>query len=95
VLRVVGKTEEGQLIVAGVYRYYETTGLPLDVMFDCLRQKGAIPDWLTFYVEAVRAGMKHERILAKLDPALVDAYGFAFRDVVIERLELVTRHWTE
>jgi hypothetical protein len=95
VLRVVGKTKEGQLVVAGVYRYYETTGLPLDVMFDCLRQRGVVPDWLTFYVEAVRAGMKHERILAKLDPALDDAYGSDFRDVVIERLELVARHQTE
>jgi len=91
VLQVTGKTETGELVVAGVFRYYETVGVPLDVLFDCLRRKGVVPDWLTFYVEAVRAGMKHARIMSKLEPAIADAYGPEFRDVVVKRLELITR----
>lgn len=90
-LKPVGKTEKGQVVFAGVFRHYETTGLPLDVMFDCFRQMNAIPDWLTFYVEAVRAGMKHDRIIAMLDTAIADSYGAEFRDVVIERLTTISR----
>jgi hypothetical protein len=86
---VTGRTGEGSIVVAGVYRFYETTGLPLDVMFECLRRKDMIPDWLTFYVEAMRAGMKHDRIISKLDPAISDTYGKEFKDTVIERLELI------
>ena len=88
-LVITGKTESGDLVVAGAFRYYETIGLPLDVMFDCFRQKGIVPDWLTFYVEAIRAGMKHDRIISKLDAAIADTYGPEFRDAVIERLELI------
>ena len=78
-------------MVSGVFRYYETIGLPLDVLFDCLRQKGAVPDWLCFYFEAIKAGMQHDRILAKLEPALSDAFGGEFRDRVIEVLEMTNK----
>lgn len=89
-LKVVGRTEAGEVVVAGAFRQYETTGLPLDVMFDCFRRMKVVPDWLTFYVEAARAGMKHDRILSMLDTAIADSYGAEFRDVVIERLTLIT-----
>lgn len=89
-LKVVGRTETGEVVVAGVFKHYETTGLPLDVMFDCLRQKQIVPDWLTFYVEAAMAGMKHPRIMSMLDTAIADSYGAKFRDVVIERLTQIT-----
>jgi hypothetical protein len=90
-LKVVGKTEDGRLVVSGVFRYYETIGIPLDVLFDCLRQKRFIPDWLSFYAEAIRAGMQHDRILAKLEPALSDAFGGEFRDRVIKTLEVTNK----
>jgi len=90
-LKITGKTEDNEFIVAGVFRFYETTGLPLDIIFDCLRQKKTIPDWLTFYVEALRAGMKHDRIISKLDSAMADIYGTEFRDVVIERIEMIAK----
>lgn len=91
ILTVTGKTEDGSLVIAGVFRWYETIGLPLDVMFECFQKANMVPDWLTFYVEAVRAGMKHDRIISKLDSALVDVYGSDYRDTVISRLELITR----
>lgn len=92
--KVNGKTTDGTLVVAGVFRCYETTGLPIDVILECLRQKNMVPDWLTFYVEALRAGMKHERIVSKLDSAISDIYGKNFKDVVIERIELVAKGYT-
>lgn len=90
-LKVVGRTEEGKVVVAGVFAHYSTTGLPLDVMFDCFHRKQIVPDWLTFYVEAVQAGMKRARILSMLDAAIADSYGAEFRNVVIERLTLITK----
>ena len=91
ILKVTGKTDQEQTIVSGVYRLYATTGIPLDIIFDCLKQRNVIPDWLCFYVEAVEAGMKHDRIMSKLESAITDSYGKEFGDVVIERLELVAK----
>jgi hypothetical protein len=60
----------------------------LDVIFDALIAHNAIPDWTSFVVEAKIAGMKLNRILSKLDAAIVDTYGSGMRDVVIHRLSV-------
>lgn len=85
-LSVVGKTEDEKVVVAGVYRTYETEGLPLDVILDSLRSRGAVPDWEAFVREAEDAGMGRDRILSMLDPAISDSYGPEFRDRVMSRL---------
>ena len=84
---VVGRTEDGRPVVGGVYRFYETYGLPLEVVFETLHEKGLVPCWIRFHRECVNAGMKHERILFKLDPALSDVYGSEFRDRVLQGLD--------
>jgi hypothetical protein len=83
-----GTTQDGRTVVRGVYRLYETEGLPLDVILDALIAHNAIPDWTAFVVEAELAGMKLDRILSKLDAAIVDTYGSAMRDVVVRRLSV-------
>lgn len=84
---VVGNTAVGVPVLAGVYRFFETHGLPLDVVLSVVKERGALPCWVSFVREALAAGMRFERALAKLDEAIADAYGPAFRDVVIGRLE--------
>lgn len=86
-LVVVGKTCGGKTVYAGVYRLFETVGLPLDVILGGLRDNNAIPCWVSFHREARAAGMKHERILSKLDEAISDALGAGFRDHVIQTLQ--------
>lgn len=85
-IQVVGRTTDGKDVVAGVFRFYETEGLPLDILFESLLLKDCIPDWTSFYREALSAGMSPERIFAKLEPALLDVYGAEFRDVVLKKL---------
>ncbi len=83
---ITGKTVEGQLVLAGVYKFYETHGLPLDVIFDLLQARNSIPDWSAFHSEALKAGMKHDRIISKLAEAISDSFGAAYRDEVVRRL---------
>ncbi len=84
---VTGRTSDGKTVVSGVYRFFETHGLPLDVVFDLLRGRDSVPDWTAFYREAQAAGMKHDRIIAKLSESISDSYGGEFRDEVLKRLE--------
>ncbi len=58
-LKVSGKTTDGKIVVAGIYRVYETYGLPLDIILDSLNQLGAVPDWLAFIERHVKAGARH------------------------------------
>lgn len=88
-LTLVGETLEGHKIVSGIYRFYETTGLPLDVTLEFLRAREMVPDWPAFILEAVEAGMSPERALSMLDAAIADSYGSTFRDVVVTRLRLM------
>lgn len=86
ILKPVGKTTDDKIVVAGVYEFYETYGLPLDSLFDSLNQKNQIPCWISFYKEAKFAGMKHERILSKLEESISDVYGKEFSDIVLSKL---------
>ncbi len=88
-LKIVGRTTDGKDVLSGVFRFYETEGLPLDVLFEALLLKEALPCWTSFFQEALAAGMAPERIFAKLDPAIVDVFGTEFRDVVIGKLRAV------
>lgn len=87
-LSLSGQTTDGRTVIRGVFRLYETEGLPLDVIFDSLISRNCIPDWKHLVQEAEGAGMKLDRILSKLDPAIADTYGPELRDAVLNRLRL-------
>lgn len=73
-------------MVSGVYRFYETTGVPLDVVFEVLRDRNMIPCWSLFLLEAVEAGMGAERALSKLVAAISDSYGAELANYVDKRI---------
>jgi hypothetical protein len=83
----VGRTSDGRDVVIGVYREYETNGLPLDVLLMLLDEKGITPCWISLYRESKRAGKKHSRIISQISSALQDSFGEKYRDEVITRLE--------
>lgn len=73
-------------MVTGVYRFYETTGVPLDVILEVLRDRGMMPCWSLFLLEAVEAGMDVGRALSKLETAISDSYGAELAGYVGKRL---------
>lgn len=85
-IEISGASSDGRPVVRGVYRMHETTGTPLDVILEGIRDRGMLPDWQSFVVEAVEAGMSLKRAIAKLEPAVADVFGPAMRDVVVLRL---------
>jgi hypothetical protein len=88
-ITICGKTEDDKDVVRGVYRFFETEGVPLDVIFEILESKKAIPDWIAFVKEAIAAGMKSSRVISMLDTAISDSYGQEMRNVVIPKLQHV------
>jgi hypothetical protein len=82
-----GITEDNKPIYAGVYKFYETHGLPLDIILSCFKDKDWVPDWIDLYLAALAAGMDHNRILSKLESDISDSFGKEWADHVIFRLE--------
>jgi|SRR5579885_1371433 len=84
-----GVTSDNKPVYSGVYKFYETHGLPLDVILTTFIEKGWVPDWIDFYKSALSAGMEHSRIISKLEEAVSDSYGKEWCDVVILRLNQI------
>ena len=82
-LKQTGQTSDGKRIFSGLYKFYETIGLPLDVLLSCFQEKNTLPDWVDFYTSALAAGMEHDRIISKLEEAVSDSFGKEFADQVI------------
>jgi len=81
-----GKTEDEKLVAKNVYRVYETSGIPLDDLFEHLMTNNGMVSWVDFHLEAQANGMKHKRIMSKLEEAVIDVWGRDFWRVVQERL---------
>jgi hypothetical protein len=86
VLPQVGTTEDGKKVLAGVYEFHETYGMPLSALFSWLADHDMVPDWIDFYQWAEKNGMKHNKIMAKLRDPLEDAWGPEFADIVCNYL---------
>lgn len=85
-MKIIGKTEDGKIAVAGIGAMYFETGLPLSFMFDRLKSENYIPSWIHLYHEFKNNGMSHKRIIDILHEQVMEVYGKEFRDVVIDRL---------
>jgi hypothetical protein len=83
----VGQTTDGKAVCKGIFKFYETNGIPLDVLFDLLDKQDIMISWCDFYIEAISAGMEHNRIISKLEEPICDVWGKKFFDVVKENLE--------
>lgn len=86
ILKQVGTTPTGAPVYAGVYKFYETHGLPLDSILTIFQERGWVPDWVNLYLGALAAGMEHDRIISKLEQDISDSFGKEWSDAVILRL---------
>lgn len=86
-----GETLDGAPVFGGVFAFHETYGLPLEVIFQNFIDRGYLVDWIDFYQAAINAGMKHDRILSRLEEAISDSFGKEYCQVVISRLDNLFR----
>ncbi len=72
-LWISGKTIDEKPVISGLYRYYETYGIPLDLIVDLLLQNGLVPNWRDTLSEMLKAGMNERNALNMLRDIMVDA----------------------
>lgn len=89
IIKIIGITTNGKLIVDGIWKCFETHGLPFDILFEICIQRNYIPDWTLLYNQMINSKMEKERILSKLAEAISDSFGKNFCDEVLKRLEKI------
>jgi hypothetical protein len=77
-LKAVGKTEDGRFVLSGVYRAYETLGLPLEIILDEFQKRNVQISWLHFIEESIHAGRKREKVLATCKSVICEVYGHEY-----------------
>ena len=86
---IVGYTTNNEVVVGGLWKTYETYGLPLDVIFDVCIRRNWIPSWIDLYKDMIDSKMEHGRIISKLEEAINDSFGKDYCGAVISRLEKI------
>lgn len=85
-----GITTDGKPVIAGIFRFTETTRLPLADILSGIESRKAVPDWIALYDEMRSAdpNRKEDRILSTIEAAIKDAlYEAEFCETVMNRLK--------
>ena len=87
-LSVVGKTEDGSLIVSGVFELMSSVlGLPLEYILEILKSNNMLVSWTHFYQDSLKHCWKYKTTRERISTAVGDVYGPKYRDEVLKRLD--------
>lgn len=86
-LEIAGYTTDGKIVVKGIFHFFETTGLPLDIIVDQLSSRDLVPSWHDYVLEAIAAGIPPERVKSRLEEVILDVYGRKYWEDVKIRIE--------
>lgn len=90
-LQIVGKTDNGYRVVAGLFPLVNSEGIALDILIHGLWQRGYVPDWINFLREAQAYGWNLGTTKARIVQAVSDVHGRPWCDHMELRLEQVLR----
>ncbi len=89
-LKLVGKTTDGHLVVGGIYSLFETRGVPLsEIIAELWSRHGMVPDWVGLVFDQIVAGRKPARAIEAAIAAVRDSdcYPAALEAGVLRVLE--------
>jgi alanyl-tRNA synthetase len=66
-LKITGVTPENYYTISGIYKLYETYGIPLDIIVDFFFLRGYIIDLEAFRQDCILAGMNDKSITIKIE----------------------------
>jgi hypothetical protein len=64
--KVIGKTIDDRPVFGGLFAFYETTGYPIELLFEWVISRGGIPDTLELASDMSKAGMNPRSIVTKI-----------------------------
>lgn len=84
-MQIVGKTEDGVLVVSEIFEMFDSKGLPLEDIILLLKENNMIIDWIDFYKDAMKKGWSLKTFYERLE-VLEDIFDKKYKDEVLRRL---------
>jgi hypothetical protein len=76
-LRQTGVTEDGRRVMGGVFEFYSTRGVSLDILLAGMVARGFEIDWLDLFDRAVNEGkIKPPKALVNIESAMRESCAF-------------------
>jgi alanyl-tRNA synthetase len=88
-LRYSGKTTDNKIVIAGVFYFTSTHGLPLEIIIGELYNNNMTVDWYDYCKSALKFGQKESSMRAGIREAIVDNFGPFYLKEFLIRLEKV------
>ncbi|HUX61328.1 MAG TPA: hypothetical protein VMV32_08440 [Ignavibacteriaceae bacterium] len=86
-MKQVGTTADNLKVCTGVFKFYDTYGIPLDTLFDLCKNENIMPSWLDFYNDAIENKWKYETIITRLSDSISDVWGKDYADAIIQKIK--------
>lgn len=80
-----GYTEDGRMVIGGVFRLYGTNGLPLEIILQMFQAREWVVDWVDYINDAQKDGHKLKTIVSRIEAAADDIYGPDHAEAIKER----------
>ncbi len=74
-IKQTGETIQKAPVIGGLFKVYDSQGLPLEIILDALKVKGLVMDWHDFLTDAKGAGWTDKTIETRVEAALLDCHG--------------------
>lgn len=87
-IRQTGATSDGKPVIA-FFPIVDTHGIPLSMAVSQLVDKGMMPDWVDFYIEATAHGWSESNTYVQMEAAATDNFGPAFMEGWRPRMQLI------
>jgi len=85
VINVIGWTVDGKPVVAGLWQFRGTYGMPLDFMFGILKARSVVPSWMHLVADMPRTKLRELRM------AIIDVYGKEYMEGINGKFKV--REW--
>lgn len=85
-LKVCGKTNNDKLVLSGYFKLYDAHGIPLELIFNYAKEEGYVLSVDSFFIDAIKAGWKKDRIINLLKDVLLELHGPIHQNEILEKL---------
>lgn len=86
-IKPCGLTVEGRIVYCGLFKFQDTFGLPLLLVWKCIKDHDGIVAWDEYYKEALSHGWKKEKILAGIREVAHFGYDQEEGKLLLARIE--------
>lgn len=87
--RIMGKTENGKLVIGNLFFIVESLGVPIEETINKIYNEGNLIDWYDFYKSGEKSGWNHKTIFDKISYGFEESDYNNLKDDIINTLKYI------